>query len=104
MRRERDAHNDNRLFPHQAANKRIIDAVANALNLNGEQVCINISKYGDTTSATIPLAISEAYQNNMMQKGDRIILVDFRAGFTGGVAEMGFMIVYFTDFTLKKAD
>ncbi|MDM8541836.1 3-oxoacyl-[acyl-carrier-protein] synthase III C-terminal domain-containing protein [Desulfococcaceae bacterium HSG9] len=69
-------------YPHYA-NKRIIDAVANSLNLNGEQVCINIFKYGDTTSATIPLAISEAYQNNMMQKGDRIILVDFGAGFTG---------------------
>ena len=75
---------DIKLFiPHQA-NKRIIDAVANSLNLTREQVCINIFKYGNTTSATIPLAMSEAYQNKMMQKGDRIILTAFGAGFTWG--------------------
>jgi len=75
---------DIKLFiPHQA-NKRIIDAVANSLCLTREQVCINISKYGNTTSATIPLAMSEAYQNKMMQKGDRIILTAFGAGFTWG--------------------
>jgi len=70
-------------IPHQA-NKRIIDAVANSLKLVGEQVCINIFKYGNTTSATIPLAMSEAYQNKMMQKGDRILLTAFGAGFTWG--------------------
>ncbi len=75
---------DIKLFiPHQA-NKRIIDAVANSLCLTREQVCINIVKYGNTTAATIPLAMSEAYQNKMMQKGDRIILVAFGAGFTWG--------------------
>ncbi len=75
---------DIKLFiPHQA-NKRIIDAIATSLNLPREQVFINISKYGNTTAATIPLAMSEAYQNKMMQKGDRIILAAFGAGFTWG--------------------
>ncbi len=75
---------DIKLFiPHQA-NKRIIDAVAKSLCLTREQVCINIFKYGNTTAATIPLAMSEAYQNKMMQKGDRIILAAFGAGFTWG--------------------
>jgi len=75
---------DIKLFiPHQA-NKRIIDAVAKSLKLTREQVCINIFKYGNTTSATIPLAMSEAYQNKMMQKGDRILLTAFGAGFTWG--------------------
>ncbi len=78
-----DAQDIKLFIPHQA-NKRIIDAVANSLNLNSEQVYINIFKYGNTTSATIPMAMSEAYLDKMMQKGDRIILGAFGAGFTWG--------------------
>lgn len=71
------------LIPHQA-NLRIIDAVANKLKLNKEQVIINIDKYGNTTGGTIPIAMSEAYEKKMMNKGDWIILSTFGAGFTWG--------------------
>lgn len=71
------------LIPHQA-NFRIIDAVAKKLALDPEQVVVNIDRYGNTTAATIPLAMSEAYQDGRMQKGDRIVLSAFGAGFTWG--------------------
>jgi len=71
------------LIPHQA-NLRIIDAVAKKLGLTQEQVIINIQDYGNTTSATIPLAMSEAYQKKMMTPGDRIIMTGFGAGFAWG--------------------
>ncbi|MDM8552146.1 beta-ketoacyl-ACP synthase III [Desulfobacterales bacterium HSG2] len=71
------------LIPHQA-NLRIIDAVAKKLDLAPEQVIINIQDYGNTTSATIPLAMSEAYQKRMMTPGDWIILTGFGAGFAWG--------------------
>jgi len=71
------------LIPHQA-NLRIIDAVANKMKLNKEQVIININKYGNTTAGTIPIAMSEAYEKKMMSKGDWVILSTFGAGFTWG--------------------
>lgn len=71
------------LIPHQA-NFRIIDAVAKKMKLNQDQVIINIDKYGNTTAATIPLAMSEAYQEKRMSKGDWIVLSAFGAGFTWG--------------------
>ena len=75
---------DIRFFiPHQA-NYRIIDAAAKKMGLDPERVVINISKYGNTTAATIPLAISETYRANKLQKGDWIVLAAFGAGFTWG--------------------
>ncbi|MEW6673462.1 MAG: beta-ketoacyl-ACP synthase III [Thermodesulfobacteriota bacterium] len=75
---------DIRLFiPHQA-NFRIIDAVAKKIDLRSDQVMLNIEKYGNTTAATIPLAMSEAYQQRLMQKGDWIVIAAFGAGFTWG--------------------
>ncbi len=71
------------LIPHQA-NLRIIDAVARKLDLDSDQVVVNIEKYGNTTAATIPLAMSEAYRENRMAKGDWILLSAFGAGFTWG--------------------
>lgn len=71
------------LIPHQA-NLRIIDAVAKKMGLTRDQVMINIEKYGNTTAGTIPIAMSEAYQKNMMSKGDWIIISTFGAGFTSG--------------------
>lgn len=69
------------LVPHQA-NLRIIDAAAKRLGLEPEKVQINIDKYGNTTAATIPLALSEAYQEGKLQKNDLIVLSTFGAGFT----------------------
>ncbi|MDF1591099.1 MAG: ketoacyl-ACP synthase III [Desulfobacterales bacterium] len=75
---------DIKLFiPHQA-NYRIIDAVAKKIGLRPDQVMLNIEKYGNTTAATIPLAMSEAYQQQLMRKGDWIVIAAFGAGFTWG--------------------
>lgn len=71
------------LVPHQA-NLRIIAATANRMELNPEKVMINIEKYGNTTAATIPICLSEWYQNGRINKGDNIILSSFGAGFTWG--------------------
>ncbi|MEJ2164827.1 MAG: ketoacyl-ACP synthase III [Desulfobacterales bacterium] len=67
------------LIPHQA-NLRIIDATARRMGLQPEQVIININKYGNTTAATIPLAMSEAYSENKLQKGDWAVMSAFGAG------------------------
>jgi 3-oxoacyl-[acyl-carrier-protein] synthase-3 len=69
------------LVPHQA-NMRIIDAVANRMGLEKEKVMINIDRYGNTTSATIPLCLWE--WESKLRKGDNIILAAFGGGFTWG--------------------
>lgn len=69
------------LVPHQA-NLRIIDATANRMGLPKEKVMINISKYGNTTAATIPLCLWE--WENQLKKGDNIVLAAFGGGFTWG--------------------
>jgi|TARA_X000000950_G_scaffold68586_1_gene84782 3-oxoacyl-[acyl-carrier-protein] synthase-3 len=70
-------------LPHQA-NKRIIDATAEKINLDKNKVLMNIEVYGNTTSATIPLLMHD-YENNF-KKGDKIILAAFGAGLTWGAA------------------
>ncbi len=69
------------LVPHQA-NLRIIDATAHHMNLPPEKVMINIERYGNTTSATIPLCLWE--WEKQLKKGDDLILSAFGAGFTWG--------------------
>lgn len=69
------------LVPHQA-NMRIIEATARRMGINKEQVMINIERYGNTTSATIPLCIWE--WEDRLKKGDNIILAAFGGGFTWG--------------------
>jgi 3-oxoacyl-[acyl-carrier-protein] synthase-3 len=69
------------LVPHQA-NMRIIDAVANRMGLEKEKVMINIERYGNTTSATIPLCLWE--WESKLHKGDNVILAAFGGGFTWG--------------------
>lgn len=69
------------LVPHQA-NKRIIDATANRMGLNPEKVMINIQRYGNTTSATIPLCLWE--WEKQLKKDDLIVLAAFGGGFTWG--------------------
>ncbi|MDM8539167.1 sigma 54-interacting transcriptional regulator, partial [Desulfobacterales bacterium HSG17] len=70
-------------IPHQA-NLRIIDSVSKKIGLKPEQGFVNIGKYGNTTAATIPLAMSEAYQDKSIKKDDWILLSAFGAGFTWG--------------------
>jgi 3-oxoacyl-[acyl-carrier-protein] synthase-3 len=69
------------LVPHQA-NMRIIEATARRMGIQKEQVMINIERYGNTTSATIPLCLWE--WENKLKKGDNVILAAFGAGFTWG--------------------
>lgn len=69
------------LVPHQA-NTRIIDAAAKRLNLSPDKVYINLPMYGNTSSASIPLALDEAYRLGKFKKGDNIVLVGFGAGLT----------------------
>ena len=69
------------LVPHQA-NKRIIDATANRMGLSMDKVMINIQRYGNTTSATIPLCLWE--WEKQLKKDDLIVLAAFGGGFTWG--------------------
>ena len=69
------------LVPHQA-NKRIIDATANRMGLSSEKVMLNIERYGNTTSGTIPLCLWE--WESRLKKGDYIVLAAFGGGFTWG--------------------
>ena len=71
----------NWLVPHQA-NKRIIDSAASRLKLPEEKVMINIHKYGNTTSATLPLCLAD--YEKQLKKGDKVILASFGGGFTWG--------------------
>ncbi|AGC76354.1 3-oxoacyl-[acyl-carrier-protein] synthase-3 [Nonlabens dokdonensis] len=69
------------LVPHQA-NKRIIDATARRVNLPEEKVMMNIQKYGNTTSATLPLLLKE--YETQLKKGDQLVFAAFGGGFTWG--------------------
>ena len=71
----------NWLIAHQA-NKRIIDATANRMGLDDEKVLVNIEKYGNTTSATLPLLLSDF--ESKFKKGDSLIFAAFGGGFTWG--------------------
>jgi len=82
MKRNNLTHDDiNWLVPHQA-NKRIIDATANRMDLNEEKVMVNIHRYGNTTSATLPLLLADF--EDQLKKGDNLILASFGGGFTWG--------------------
>lgn len=71
------------LVPHQA-NMRIITACADRMKIAMDKVMVNIHKYGNTTSATIPLCISEYWEEGKVKKGDNLILSSFGAGYTWG--------------------
>lgn len=69
------------LVPHQA-NKRIIDATANRMGVGNDKVMLNIQRYGNTTSGTIPLCLWD--YEKQLKKGDNIIISAFGGGFTWG--------------------
>lgn len=73
------------LIPHQA-NLRIIQAVAGRLSFPMEKVFINIHKYGNTSAASVPLALDEARQEGRIQRGDLVLLTAFGGGFVWGSA------------------
>jgi 3-oxoacyl-[acyl-carrier-protein] synthase-3 len=72
------------LFVSHQANKRIIQSAAERLGLDDSKVIINIGKYGNTTAATIPLALHDAMQEGRLAKGDLVLLASVGAGFTVG--------------------
>ncbi|GAA7816913.1 ketoacyl-ACP synthase III [Helicobacter pylori] len=81
---------DVRLFiPHQA-NFRIIQAVREHLDFKDEQVVLTVHKYGNTSAASIPMAMGEAYEEGRLKKGDLMLLDAFGGGLTWGSA-----LVYF---------
>jgi 3-oxoacyl-[acyl-carrier-protein] synthase-3 len=71
------------LIPHQA-NQRIIDAATQFLDLSPDAVYKNLEKYGNTSSASIPIALSEAAEEGFIQSGDVVVCVGFGAGLTWG--------------------
>ena len=73
------------VVPHQA-NIRIIQAVANNLDIPMDKVYTNIHKYGNTSSATIPIALDEANREGQLNKGDHVLLITFGAGLTWGAS------------------
>ena len=73
------------LIPHQA-NNRIIQAVARRLELPMEKVLVNIQKYGNTSSASIPITLDEAVRDGRIETGGIVLLTAFGAGFTWGAA------------------
>ena len=82
MQRNDLSHDDvDWLISHQA-NKRIIDATASRMNLDESKVLINIEKYGNTTSATLPLLLNDF--ESKFKKGDNLIFASFGGGFTWG--------------------
>ena len=69
------------VVPHQA-NKRIIDATANRMGLEHSKVMMNIERYGNTTSATLPLLLHD--YEKQLKKGDKLVFAAFGGGFTWG--------------------
>lgn len=77
------------LIPHQA-NTRIIDTVAKRLKIPAEKVYVNIENYGNTSSASIPIALDEVVRGGKVKHGDYILLVAFGAGLTWGATLIKF--------------
>ncbi|MEI7898667.1 MAG: beta-ketoacyl-ACP synthase III [bacterium] len=75
------------LIPHQA-NIRIVEAVAKRLALPAEKVFVNIANYGNTSAATIPIALCEALEQGRIHKGDVVVIDAFGAGLTWGAMVM----------------
>ncbi len=75
----------NHFIPHQA-NYRIIKAVGDALGLNEEQTIVTVDKYGNTSAASIPMAMNYAFEQGKIKKGDTVLFDAFGAGLTWGSA------------------
>ncbi len=70
-------------IPHQA-NIRIIDAVAKGLDLPMDKMFVNLDRYGNTSAASVPIALAEAANSGRIKTGDAVVIVAFGAGFTSG--------------------
>lgn len=75
----------NLVIPHQA-NRRIIESAARNLHIQMDRVMVNVDKYGNTSTASIPIATCEAYNEGRLHPGDKVVFVGFGAGLTWGAA------------------
>jgi 3-oxoacyl-[acyl-carrier-protein] synthase-3 len=73
------------VIPHQA-NRRVIDAVGKRLGATSEQLFINLDRYGNTSAASVAIALDEAVSSGKIQRGDLILMMVFGAGLTWGAA------------------
>ena len=73
-------------FLFHQANLRIIESVQNAVGIPPEKTYLNIEKYGNTSAASVPMALVEAVADGRIQPGDRLLMVAFGAGYTAGAA------------------
>jgi 3-oxoacyl-[acyl-carrier-protein] synthase-3 len=73
------------IIPHQA-NQRIIEAVGERLGARADQIFVNLHKYGNTSAASVAIALDEAVESGRIQRGDLILLMVFGAGLTWGAA------------------
>jgi 3-oxoacyl-[acyl-carrier-protein] synthase-3 len=73
------------IIPHQA-NRRIIDAVCERLGANPSQIFVNLERYGNTSAASVAIALDEAVQSGRVGRGDLVLLIVFGAGLTWGAA------------------
>lgn len=71
------------IVPHQA-NDRIIESAARRLKVNKDKFYVNVDKVGNTSSASVPIALNEMYEKGLIKKGDKLILVAFGGGLTYG--------------------
>ncbi|WP_010232948.1 beta-ketoacyl-ACP synthase III [Clostridium arbusti] len=79
------------IVPHQA-NMRIIDSAAKRLEIHSDKFYMNLDKYGNTSAASIPLALDEMARKGLLHRGDKIILVGFGGGLTFGAVLIEWMI------------
>jgi 3-oxoacyl-[acyl-carrier-protein] synthase-3 len=77
------------IIPHQA-NIRIIQSASKALKIPMDRFFVNIHKYGNTSAASIPIALDEMLENQKMESGDKVVLVGFGAGLTSGACALTF--------------
>jgi len=71
------------LIPHQA-NMRIISAIGERLGATDEQVFVNLQKYGNTSAASVAVALDEVVRGGKIERGDRLLIIAFGAGLTWG--------------------
>ncbi len=82
-------HDIDLMIPHQA-NARIIELAARQMGIPPEKVFVNIDKYGNTSAASVPIALTEAIEEGRVKEGDRLVLVGFGAGLTWASAVVQF--------------
>ncbi|MYF97287.1 MAG: 3-oxoacyl-ACP synthase, partial [Holophagales bacterium] len=77
------------LIPHQA-NRRIIDAVGRRIDVPADRVYVNVERYGNTSAASIPIALDELNRDGRIDPGDLVLMAAFGAGLTWGAAAVRF--------------